>query len=339
MTETIQIGTAAAKPGERARGKLFVGELANGSEVAIPVMIANGKNPGPVLWLNAALHGNEFNGVIVSRRVAAEVDVDQLNGAIVCTPVSNPTAFQGKQRLSLFDELNLGECYPGQKNGQMTERVAFTHFQELKKYANYLIDYHASGVTHLAAPYSVYKTCDKTGIEAETERLVKAFGLYLNCKINTTQSLDEPHPLGGSLDLQCILNNIPAFMVEIGNSGRLEDDIIEASVQSTYNVMKYLKMVPGSPEIKDNQKIVQKRYIVRCNNSGIVLQETKPYDYVKKGARIARIVNLFGDVLEEVIAEEDCYMISLRYDAVVNAGDRVAFVGIAPQAAENTIGE
>lgn len=327
MKDTLQIGTAVAAPGSRATGEIQVGVLANGSEVTIPVTIVNGALPGPVLWLNAALHGNEFNGVVASIQATNAIDPQQLRGAVVCTPVSNPLAFQGKQRFSLYDQMNLGECYPGNPNGPMTEKIAYAHFREVKRKATYLVDYHASGVSNFAAPYSVLKLCGNPETERMAEELLLAFGIHLNCKINTMGKLNEPVPVNGSLDLECMRNGIPSFMLELGHAGRLEPDIVEFAVKGTNNIMKFLRMIPGEADVHRNQVVVNERYIIRSQTSGIVIQEKKPHDFVRKGERIAQIIDLYGNVVEHVVAPKDVHLISLKEDCVANAGDRIAFGG------------
>lgn len=327
MKEALQVGTAIADPGSRAVGYIKVDTLANGNEVCIPVIVVNGASEGPVLWLNAALHGNEFNGVLASIQATNGIDAKQLRGAVVCTPVSNPLAFQGKQRFSLYDQMNLGECYPGNAKGQMTERIAYAHFLEVKRKATCLVDYHASGVTNFAAPYSVLKLCGHPETERKAEELLLAFGIHLNCKINTMGELNEPVPVNGSLDLECMRNGIPSFMLELGHAGRLEPDIVEFAIKGTNNIMKHLRMIPGEADIHHQQVVVNERYIIRSNTSGIVVQEKKPHDFVRKGERIAHIIDLFGNVVETIVAPKDVYLISLKEDCVANAGDRIAFGG------------
>ena len=55
--------------------------------------------------------------------------------------------------------------------------------------------------------------------------------------------------------------------------------------------------------------------------------DVRPYKFVEKGGRIAHIVNLFGDIIEEIKAPKNIYSIGVRCDTVVNGGDRIAFAG------------
>lgn len=330
MKKEIKIGTASAKPGEKVVGKIEIGKLTNEAQISLPIIIINGKEKGPNLWLNAAVHGNELNGIFVIGEAVKNLDPDNIKGALICTPISNPLAYQGRIQLTPadIDGLNLNECFPGNPNGQMTERIAYTLFESIKKYANYLVDFHTTGSSgRTSKPYTVFKLTGNPEIDRKTEEMAKLFGAHLVCKIDLTKKLSEPFPPTSSLDLNCSLNGIPSFMPEIGHSGQVEKDIVKFAYQGLLNIMKYLDIIPGEPSLTDSQVILTNRQIIRCNCSGLAIAEANPHDLVKKGERIAQIVNIFGDTVEDIIAPKDVYIITSRKNPVVNIGDRIAFVG------------
>lgn len=328
MQKTFNVGTACAKTNEKATGAIPVCEYTDGSAFDIPVMIANGIKEGPVLWLNAALHGNELNGVIGVMEIFKEIDTSKLCGALVCTPICNPLAFFHKQRLSFQDGLNLGEAYPGNENGQLTERLAYAHLNAIKGIADYFLDFHASGVTHFAKPYTVYKLCGYPETEARIEEMLKAFGIYINCGVNTLAKTDEPVKLSGSLDIELIKAGIPAFMLEIGNAAHLERHYVDMVKNGTYNVMRHFKMLDGQEKAHE-QVFVKSRGIIRCKKGGLSSPVVVPYQFLKKGELITRILNTCGEVIEDVTAPNDLYILSVKEDVVAQAGERVVFVAYA----------
>lgn len=321
----IRVGTAEAAPNAKAQGELFVCNYPDGRPCALPVMIANGKEEGPVLWLNAALHGNELNGVIGIMELFRQISTETLRGAVICTPICNPLAFFHKQRLSWNDGLNLGESYPGKADGQMTERLAYAHFQAVKSYADYFLDFHASGVTHLARPYSVYKLCGYPEVEAKIEEILRAFGIYINCGVDTLGKTDEPVKLDGSLDIELIKAGIPAFMLEIGNATRLDREMAEVVKEGTLNVMRHFNMLDGA-EKQVEQIFVRARGILRCQTGGVTVPVVVPYQHLCKGDPITNILDCWGNIAEVVTAPEDLYILSVKEDAVVQPGERVVFV-------------
>mgnify|MGYP001576023870 CR=1 FL=1 len=92
-------GRIVAAPGEVVWGIEPYGELADGTPVGIPIIVARGREDGPTVWLCAALHGTELYGVEVVRRIMREVvDPAVLRGTILSTPAANLPAVRAALR-------------------------------------------------------------------------------------------------------------------------------------------------------------------------------------------------------------------------------------------------
>ena len=65
----ITVGNRTIKAGERAYVELDMPGLYSQSGTTMPVHVIHGKKDGPVLFLSAALHGDEINGVEIIRRI------------------------------------------------------------------------------------------------------------------------------------------------------------------------------------------------------------------------------------------------------------------------------
>lgn len=328
----IRIDSAISKKGNRVISRLEVGELASGSKIFIPVIIINGNSIGPVLWLNAGVHGDELNGIFAIKQLLMELKLEQIKGTLICSPVSNPLAFQSRSKITPLDNLDLDQQFPGNKEGLISQRIAFALFKEIKNKANYLINFHTLGSYYFGKPYTVFKAIPgvKAKIVKRSEEIAKIFGVYLNCKVDISKIKNElPGSLVSALDVNCILNDIPAFMAEIGSGGRFESDNVKIAVNGIKNVMKYLDMMPGEPNIIKKQVILKKRKFIRCNYAGLVKMYTQPYDFIKKGERIAQIIDLYFNIKEEILATKDVYILGTRFNPVVDTGDRIAFVGFS----------
>jgi predicted deacylase len=81
-------------PGTSARLALDFCELADGTRITLPAIVANGKRPGPRLYIGATIHGDEVVGAAIVAKLMAEVDPAALAGSIVAIPVQHPLAFQ-----------------------------------------------------------------------------------------------------------------------------------------------------------------------------------------------------------------------------------------------------
>jgi uncharacterized protein len=113
-TEPISIGTARGVRGQAVRGSLKVAEAADGSPVALPIAIVTGAKPGPVVWVQAAAHGDEYGGPRALQDGVKGLDPSQMSGTLVAVMVTNVPALQGLQRVNpnLDDLADFGSVFP-----------------------------------------------------------------------------------------------------------------------------------------------------------------------------------------------------------------------------------
>ena len=93
--------------GRRRLLEIPAGRLVTGSELRIPAAVINGRRPGPRLWLTAAVHGDELNGVETIRRLIEQIDPAQVAGSVIAVPIVNVFGFiQGSRYLPDRRDLN-----------------------------------------------------------------------------------------------------------------------------------------------------------------------------------------------------------------------------------------
>ena len=77
------INGITVKPGTRKTIDLPAGRLYTHAPMSIPVHVVNGKNKGPRLFISAAIHGDEINGVEIIRRLLKLNTLKKLRGSTV----------------------------------------------------------------------------------------------------------------------------------------------------------------------------------------------------------------------------------------------------------------
>ena len=156
-TEPISIGTARGVRGQTVRGSLKVAEAADGSPVAMPIAIVTGAKPGPVVWVQAAAHGDEYGGPRALQDVVKGLDPQAMSGSVVAVLVANVPALQGLQRVNpnLDDLADFGSVFPGRERFA-TERIAAAISAEVKRVANHFIDMHTGGDRFRQLPFVFY---------------------------------------------------------------------------------------------------------------------------------------------------------------------------------------
>jgi len=322
-------------PGESIRLTVKVGEWADGSPMSLPVLAVRGKSDGPVLWLNALVHGDEINGAVAALKAVTSLKTQDFRGTVVCSPVSNPLAYNARQRTSFTDNLDLDQLFPGVQGGLTTQRIAHRLFSMIKTTATHVISFHSVGAPMTSYAYAVFKNVPSAdaAVVAESARMALAFGVRVNCMVDVATATGElPGQLSGSLDLACIDNGIPSFMAEVGGGARLQEESTTRGIRGIRRVMRVLGMLPATahpdgPVPPDSERIViTKRRFLMADRGGLWEMAVKPEDIVQQGRSIGTITNWFGESMEITAAHDMC-MILLRANPAVHAGDRIAFIG------------
>ncbi len=116
----IELGTASAPPGEIDRGWLEVADLPTGTPERLPVIVANGGDPGSTLWLTGGVHGDEATGVAVVLDTVAALSItadgscplEDLAGAVIAVPVVSPAGLRRNARHTYYDDEDPNRHFP-----------------------------------------------------------------------------------------------------------------------------------------------------------------------------------------------------------------------------------
>ena len=109
---------------------LAVGESYSSMTVEIPIHIRRAKRKGPVVFVTAALHGDEINGTGAIRQLIQDPDFQLQRGSVILVPVLNILAFDRHSRY-LPDRRDLNRSFPGSTTGSLASRMARTIFEEI----------------------------------------------------------------------------------------------------------------------------------------------------------------------------------------------------------------
>ncbi|MFW9922746.1 MAG: succinylglutamate desuccinylase/aspartoacylase family protein [Candidatus Thorarchaeota archaeon] len=108
----ITIGTIKGVAGSVNYGFLDILEHPTGTIERLPIIIAQGKFDGPVLWLTANIHGDEYTGIPVIHQVINSLNLETMKGAIVAIPSLNPSGSRTKSRYPYYDKKDPNRLFP-----------------------------------------------------------------------------------------------------------------------------------------------------------------------------------------------------------------------------------
>lgn len=316
---TVEVGTAKAAPGSVARGAIPVMQLAGGSAVEIPVAIVNGAKPGPVLWIDGAIHGDEPEGPLCCQHLLKEVKPEALSGTLVLVPVINVPAFEAASRGNPLDTFShdMNRLYPGRPNGYFSERIAWEHSLWMRKVADMEISIHSGGAhSYLAEAMFVDE-------RPESVELGTAMGPGWGC------IMSSPNPKGNPMAVMAEEGKV-GITVELGGrpatSPKAFAEVGRKLADAVLNVLRHYRMLPGEAFYDDNRtKGSQEALLAPASGMFLPEPEILFLTPMKKGDRIGRIVNLFGDDLATLSAPADGMIFGLRALPNVTTGDWCCF--------------
>ena len=210
------IGGTPIPPGTRQTIDLPVARLYTHTEMSMPVHVIRGKREGPRLFVSAALHGDELNGVEVIRRLLALKRLDRLRGMLLLVPVVNVYGFVGRTRY-LPDRRDLNRFFPGSPTGSLAARLAHLFMQEVVARSTHGIDLHTGAVHRTNLPHIRAAMTNE-----DTAHLAKAFG---------TPVIIDASLRDGSLRQAVRERGVPILLFEGGEALRIDEPVVRAGLR------------------------------------------------------------------------------------------------------------
>jgi predicted deacylase len=299
-------------PGESRDLELKVSESFSGTTVKIPLHVRRGLDHGPVVFVTAALHGDEINGTGAVRAMIQDESFQLTAGSIILVPVLNLPGFDRHSRY-MPDRRDLNRCFPGSKKGSLASRLARSIFNGIVRRSDYGIDLHTAAVRRTNVP-----TVRADMSIPEVRRLAKAFG----CGI----ILDRKGPKKGLRPEACAAG-CPTIVMEGGEVWKVEPTIVEVAVQGVRNVLIELGMLDGPPVDPGFQITVEKTKWVRAERGGFLQFHIAPGEIVEKGQPLASNTSLLGREQNVLTSPFDGVILGMTTLPAVSPGEPVCHIG------------
>lgn len=310
MTEPFKIAGIEIRPGERKCIELPAAQLYTQTPMNIQVRVIRGTKPGPCIFVTAAIHGDEINGVEIIRRLLELPAVRHIHGTLITVPVVNVYGFISLSRY-LPDRRDLNRSFPGSPKGSLASRLAHILMNEIVTKCDCGIDLHTGAVHRPNLPQV------RVNLNAEgSENLGKAFNVpvVLDSRLRDGSLREAASSLG-----------IPVLVYEGGEALRFNELAARMGVRGIRRVMESLGMLhaPHQPKRKSILPVIAHSSIwTRAPKSGIVHPLKKLGDKVKEGEIIGLIVDPFGGPGgTPVKTEDDGIVIGKNNLPLVNEGD------------------
>ncbi len=305
--QSIRVGGVEIRPGERASVSLPMADLYTGAALPMQVHVVRGRRAGPVLFVSAAIHGDELNGVEIIRRLLKRGKLASLRGTLLAVPVVNVHGFLELSRY-LPDRRDLNRSFPGSAKGSIASRMAHVFVTEVVDKADYGIDLH-TGAINRANLAQVRANLE----DPATMDLARAFGAPVILK----------SPLrSGSLRAYAAEKGFPLLIYEAGEALRFDELSIRAGLRGVLQAMRHIGMLPPAKSAATAVPVIAESTTwVRAPMSGIVSKKVVLGTRVEKGERLAVVGDPLGGQEETIRTPIDGIVIGRSNLPLAHEGD------------------
>ena len=286
-----------------------------------------GRQPGPVLLLNGATHGDEYEGPVFLHELVGSWRPKVLRGTVVVVPVLYEASFLGGRYVSPLDGKNLARVFPGRTRGSPTERLARLFLDRLIRHADYYVDFHSAGAAYEILPWVGYLTMEEGEVLRKQRMMARCFDRYW--------CWGAPYLAGRTISAACE-RGIPAIYLEGQGMGDVSASDLAALWRGTKRMLVALGFTPGKVRLRPQRvtresRNAQEHYLDFQHASpcdGALMSIVKAGQRLRRGARVGVVQPLDGSKPQVVRAEQSGRVIFARRHRYLRKGD--GLVSIIP---------
>ena len=285
------VGDLVAQAGSQVRGNCLAS--LGTRTVSLPVVITHGSAPGPVLAITAGIHGGEYVPMVAARQFVRDLDPALMRGTIVVCLQSSPVAFQ--QRMAFVNPLdgkNLNRSFPGDPLGGPTARLAAWLWANLLARADYYIDCHCGDLPEALDPF--------TGVSPGPDGVLDERARAMADCFDVPRLIVDP--LQGSTIRAAALAGIPAVLIEVGGEGRWSQEEADVQRSGLRRAAAQVGILPAEEGARPHLPLFEDAANVLSERAGLWYPEVAPGTLVAEGARLGRLEDPLGEVVQEILA-------------------------------------
>lgn len=278
--------------------------------ITIPVRVIHGKNKGPVVFVTAAVHGDELNGVEIIRRLRKIKLLKRLRGTLILVPIVN---VYGVMTLSRYlpDRRDLNRSFPGSAKGSLASRVAYTLYTKIIKKADLGIDLHTGAIHRSNFPQ--IRVNIKHPFSLSLARAFEApLILHSELRDNSLRQIADE-------------DQLPIILYEAGEALRFDEKAIRIGVKGIVNILRTVEMLPKGRvrKLAKTPVITTESQWVRAPQSGLIRTVKSLGEAVEQGDLLAYIDDPLSDDITEITASFQGIIIGKTQLPLIQEGDAV----------------
>lgn len=295
---------------------LDIARLHTHTKIEIPVIVERAGEDGPVLLLNAGIHGNELNGVEIVRELLVKKYTKPQRGMVISIPTLNVFGFLNQTR-EFPDGKDLNRSFPGSKNGSLASIFAFHMMNEIIPHVDYCIDFHTGGARRFNSP--------QIRISKGNDELLELAKVFNPKFIVYASEREKSFRQAGTERGKKVI------LFEGGKSLDFNQRISDRGVMGTLRIMHHLGIRDFTAELEANKTngpiIIKSSTWLRAKYGGLYRFFIKDGVKVQKGDIIGVISDPYGKFESKIKMPQSGYVIGLNHAPVVYKGDAIVHLG------------
>ena len=274
---------------------------------------------GPHVTVSAGVHCREYVGIEALNRLAAELDPEQIHGALRLIHALNYRGLIARSA-DVFPEdgLNLNRVFPGNPAGSSTERLAAFLEREVISWSDAIIDLHSGGFCEELTPHTYFHGVCSEEINLRSQEIAQHSSASYAYRSSSRNGF---YSHAG----QC---GVPAIILERGGCGVWRESEVLEDMEDVRNMLRFLGVLAdGVAPVRHEPCIMTAGRFEDAPASGFWYPAFHAGDQVCRGQVLGQIRDAFGQVLHTCTAELDGVILYQTASLGIEAGTPMVAYG------------
>lgn len=309
----FEIAGETIAPGERRTLAIPVSRQLTGLSASLALQVLHGARPGPCVFVSAAIHGDELNGIAIIQKLARQLDPANMAGTLILAPAVNIYGLVNHSRY-LPDRRDLNRSFPGSARGSLAAQLAHAFLNHVISKCTLGIDLHTAAMHRYNLPQVRIAAGHPDLVE-----LAMAFGapVIIESPLRDGSMRELAHARGTSM-----------LLFEAGEALRFDRLSIDIGAEGVERVLAHIGMIDADDGLTSVgiPARANRSSWVRSPRGGITHRIRRCGDTVRAGEVLATVSGLFGEDAMELASPVDGVVIGHATLPVVNQGDALFHV-------------